>query len=55
MMVIITPAGFENFFKEVAVRSPSREMRPPLEASEIDKMLSAAPRYGLEFVPPPAG
>jgi quercetin dioxygenase-like cupin family protein len=55
MMVSVTPAGFENFFKEVAVRSPSQVMRPPVESAEIDRMLNAAPRYGLEFVPPSAG
>ncbi len=55
MVVIVTPAGFENFFQEVAVQSPSRTMRPPVEQAEIDALMEAAPRYGLEFAPPPAG
>ena len=41
MLVIISPAGFEQFFEEVG--------GPP----DMDKIMAAAERYGFEVVGPP--
>lgn len=54
MLVLLTPAGMEGWFKELGV--PASAMTLPPEAdlpfSEIQRMLAAAPKYGIEFVPP---
>jgi quercetin dioxygenase-like cupin family protein len=49
----VTPAGFENFFKEFA-RPVASFDSPAIPASkdEIDKLLAAAPKYGLQILPP---
>lgn len=49
----VTPAGFENFFKEFA-RPVASFDSPAIPASkdEIDKLLAAAPKYGLQILSP---
>lgn len=53
-IVIATPAGLEDFFAEIgrpwedAYRAPG----PPTD-DEIAKLLAAAPKYGIEILPPP--
>jgi quercetin dioxygenase-like cupin family protein len=52
MLILLTPAGLEGWFKEFSV--PARAMTLP-EADEpayeeVRRMLEAAPRYGIEFV-----
>ena len=49
----VTPAGFENFFKEFAQPVASFDS-PAIPASkdEVDKLLAAAPKYGLQILPP---
>jgi len=48
------PAGAEAFFKECSVPAPSIALPPPSEIpySEIQEMMTLAPTYGFEFVPP---
>jgi hypothetical protein len=52
MLVFITPAGFENFVNEFAQPVASFDS-PAIPASkdEIDKLLAAAPKYGLQILP----
>jgi quercetin dioxygenase-like cupin family protein len=52
MLVFITPAGFENFVNEFAqpVASFDSPAIPPSK-DEIDKLLAAAPKYGLQILP----
>lgn len=51
MLILVTPAGLEDFFLEVG--SPGRADEPaPFGPVEIERMLTAAPRYGLEILPP---
>ena len=52
MLVLITPAGFENFVNEFAqpVASFDSPAIPPGK-DEIDKLLAAAPKYGLQILP----
>jgi quercetin dioxygenase-like cupin family protein len=51
---LLTPAGMEGWFKEFSVAAPAMTLPPPTETpySEIQKMLAAAPKYGIEFVLP---
>jgi len=53
MLVFITPAGFENFIKEFAQPVASFDS-PAIPASkdEVDKLLAAAPKYGLQILSP---
>ena len=53
MLVFVTPAGFENFFNEFAQPVASFDS-PAIPASkeEVDKLLAAAPKYGLQILPP---
>jgi len=53
MLGFVTPAGFENFFNEFAQPVASFDS-PAIPASkhEVDKLLAAAPKYGLQILPP---
>jgi quercetin dioxygenase-like cupin family protein len=52
-LVLITPGGFENFFAEAFYPAVDRSSPPPPPSKElIARLLAAAPRYGLEFIPP---
>jgi|SRR5215831_6951854 len=54
MLVLLTPAGFEGWFKDFSVPAPAMTLPPAAEVgySDIQRMLEVAPRYGLEFVSP---
>lgn len=54
MLVLLTPAGFEGWFKDFSVPAPAMTLPPVAEVgySEVQRMLEVAPRYGLEFVLP---
>lgn len=54
ILVMVTPAGAEAFFKECSVPAPSMTLPPATELSygEIQKMMALAPKYGFEFVQP---
>lgn len=54
MLVLLTPAGFEGWFKDFSVQATAMTLPPVAEAgySEVQRMLEVAPRYGLEFVLP---
>jgi len=54
VLVLLAPAGLEEWFKEFSVPAPALTLPPATEVpySEIQKMLAAAPGYGLEFVMP---
>ena len=49
---MITPAGIEKFFEEVSVPALDRSSPPPFEEEDLDRILSIAPKYGLEIWPP---
>jgi len=53
-LILFTPAGLEGFFKEFSVPAPAMTLPPANEPaySEVQRMLEAAPRYGLEFLLP---
>jgi hypothetical protein len=53
MLAFVTPARFENFFNEFAQPVASFDS-PAMPASkdEVDKLLTAAPNYGLQILSP---
>ena len=52
MLILLTPAGLEGWFKEFSVAAPAMTLPPADEPAygEVQRMLQAAPRYGIEFV-----
>lgn len=56
VLLLITPSGFENWFREFSVPAQALTLPPAQEppADIIEKMLAAAPRYGTTFLPPSA-
>jgi len=53
-LVTFAPAGMEGFFREVFPEAKDRKVAPPPVTDElIRKMNEAAPKYGIEFLPPP--
>ena len=53
MIVVVAPAGLEKFFAEIGTPLPSPQAAPvePTPA-DIQRLLAAAPRYGLEILAP---
>ena len=51
MLILVTPAGLEGWFKEFSVPAAAMTLPAADEPSygEVQRMLEAAPRYGLEF------
>ena len=56
MLVLLSPAGLEGWFKEFSLPAPRMTLPPAVEVpySEIQRMLEVSLRYGLEFVLPAA-
>ncbi len=53
LIIIVTPAGLERFFMEVGIPLDSPESQPvEPSAADIDRLLAAAPRYGVEILVP---
>ncbi len=54
MLVWVTPAGFEKFIAEVGKTVNGQiTSAPPLSSEDLDKILTTAPKYGIEIIPPP--
>ena len=53
MLIMVTPAGLERYFLEVGrpVSPEDGEMVAPTP-EDIEKLVAAAPKYGLEIRPP---
>ena len=50
LLISVAPAGFENMFFEVGVpTTPGATTTAPPTKDEIDRLLAAAPRYGVEI------
>ena len=52
MLILLTPAGLEGWFKEFSVPAPATTLPTADEPAygELERMLEAAPQYGIEFV-----
>jgi len=46
LSVVLTPAGFEDFFAEIGALTPQQQQ-------DIPQVLEIAKKFGLEFLPPP--
>jgi hypothetical protein len=51
-MGVLAAGGIEKFFEEVSVPALDRSSPAPFEEEDLDKILSIAPKYGLEIWPP---
>jgi quercetin dioxygenase-like cupin family protein len=52
-LVVVTPAGLENFFAGAFRSAENRFATPPIMTEEsLGRLLTAAARHGLEFAPP---
>ncbi|WP_226584493.1 cupin domain-containing protein [Acuticoccus sediminis] len=53
MLILIVPAGLEEFFLEVGLDAGMIAADEPatIDPRQIEKMLATAPKYGLEIVP----
>jgi glyoxylate utilization-related uncharacterized protein len=55
MLVWVTPAGFEKFIAEVGKAVNGQiTSAPPLSPEDLNKILTTAPKYGIEIIPPPS-
>lgn len=53
MLITVTPAGFEGFFAEIGIELGSKEEMPiPPTPADIEKLIEAAPKYGVEIIAP---
>lgn len=53
MLILVTPAGFDDFLAEFGTPAASFDVTPaPPSDAEIAKLLSVAPKYGIEILPP---
>jgi len=53
MIITVAPAGLENMFFEVGVPlAEGDRTAPPPTKEEIDKLLAAAPNYGIQISAP---
>ena len=54
MLIQVTPPGFEKFMAEIGQPVPSFDSPPvPVTPADIQKLLTVAPNYGIEILPPP--
>ena len=54
MLISVAPAGLEQMFFEVGLPLDTGAITtPPPTKDEIEKLLAAAPRYGVEILLPP--
>lgn len=49
MLIWVAPAGLEKMFFEVGQALPAGTAGPPPTREEIERLLAAAPRYGIEI------
>lgn len=47
LMVLLTPAGFEDFFAAIGAMTPEQQQ-------DIPNVMAVAEKFGLEFLPPPS-
>ncbi len=52
-LTLLIPAGLEKYFEEVGKLGTDFSSPPLVEQEDIDRLLAAAPKYGVEIKPPP--
>jgi quercetin dioxygenase-like cupin family protein len=53
-LVMITPGGFEKFFEEVGAPAQAGVPCPAPDAADLARIVTTAPRYGVDIEVPPA-
>ena len=54
LLIVTAPAGFERFIRDAGIPAADRTApAPAATGADIERMLATAPRYGIEFLPPP--
>ena len=51
---LVAPAGFEGFFEEIGELATDPSSSAPAGPPDVETIMAAAPKYGLE-IPPPTG
>ena len=54
MLVTLTPAGLENFFKEIFDLAVAGKLPPQMSQEMKARVMAAAPKAGLELLMPVA-
>ena len=50
MLIVVTPAGFEEFFLEIGREAIDGDTEPVTQTPEdIQRLVQTAPKYGLEI------
>lgn len=53
MLIIVLPAGLDEFFWQVGVPVVDRASPiPPMSQDQLDRLLAFAPQFGLQIFPP---
>ena len=52
-LTLMVPAGLEKFFEEVGKPGEDPSSAPPFGEADLERLLAAAPGYGVEILPPP--
>jgi len=52
-LVILTPAGLEEAFKQLGEPAKSATLSPPNEPPDVEEIVAIFEAYGVEFAPPP--
>lgn len=52
LLMLVTPAGLENFFAEAFYPAADVADIPHISDALIGRLMKAAPKYGLELLPP---
>jgi hypothetical protein len=53
MLILLTPAGLEGYFKHFCTPAPALTLPPPVEVpyTDVQKLIAVASKYGIENVP----
>ena len=52
-LTLMVPAGLEGFFEEVGKPATDPTSPPPFGDDDVERLLTFAPKYGVEILPPP--
>lgn len=52
-LTLMAPAGLEKLFEEVGKPATDPFSPPSFGEEDVEKLLTAAPKYGVEILPPP--
>ena len=54
MLILLTPAGLEGYFKQFCTAAPALTLPPPAEVpyADLQNLIAVASKYGIENIPP---